>query len=221
MTSTALKIIAIIAMLIDHLGAVFFPELVWLRLIGRVAFPIFAFLIVEGYIHTRDLKKYITRLFIFALISEVPFDYAFTGKLFEIGHQNVMFTFVLGLIFLYFMDNFKSEIKKGLTLLLIFLIANVTNVDYSVFGLLMIIIFYIHRDKKLLKYVLVFLINIVFALLAILENGFSLIALSQAFAGLAIPLIILYNGKRGKNIKYLFYAFYPVHLAVIGLIRYL
>ncbi len=221
MTSTDLKIVAITSMLIDHVGAVFFPQLLWLRLIGRIAFPIFAFLIVEGYVHTKDFNKYMTRLFIFALISEVPFDYAFTGKIFSASHQNVLFTFVLGLIILYFIDNSKSEIIKGLVFLGVFSIAYITNVDYSIYGLLMILIYYVHRDKKLLKYVLIILVNLLIAGLMIVETRLSLFTLSQAFAFLAIPFIIMYNGKRGRNMKYLFYAFYPVHLAVIGLIRYL
>ncbi len=221
MTSTNLKIIAIITMLIDHIGAILFPELIGLRIIGRISFPIFAFLIVEGYVHTRNVKKYIMRLFIFALISELSFDYAFTGKIFDLGHQNVLFTFVLALILLYFIDSTKSDITKTLAFFFVFLVAYITNVDYSVFGLLMIIIFYIQRDKKLIKYVLIILVNLAFAILGVIEIGLTLNSLSQAFAGLAIVLIIFYNGKRGKNIKYLFYAFYPVHLIILGLIRYL
>ena len=84
---TTLKIIAMISMVFDHVGDMFFPDVMWPRMIGRLAMPIFSFFIAEGFAHTRDKKKYLGRLGLFALISEIPFDLAFDGRL-GLGHQN-------------------------------------------------------------------------------------------------------------------------------------
>jgi len=101
-----LKMIAAVTMLIDHVGYIFFPQYVLLRIIGRISFPIFAFLIVEGFMHTRDVKKYIFRMIIFALITEIPFDFAFYGT-FNWGHQNVLVTFLLALVAMYIDRQYK------------------------------------------------------------------------------------------------------------------
>ena len=91
---TMLKIIAMVSMVFDHTGDVFFPEMQWMRIVGRLAMPIFSFCIAEGYVHTRNRKKYLLRMGIFALVSEVPFDLAFEGKI-SLDHQNIMLTFFL------------------------------------------------------------------------------------------------------------------------------
>ena len=97
LTSFQLKWIAIFSMAVDHTGALLFPEAMWMRGIGRLAFPIFAFLLAEGYYHTHDVKRYLLRLWLFALISEIPYDLAFQGTLLESGSQNVFFTLGLSL----------------------------------------------------------------------------------------------------------------------------
>lgn len=98
MSTFVLKLIAASSMLIDHIGYLFFDDMQWLRIVGRLAFPIFAFLIVEGAVHTRDFKKYVMRLSVFALISEIPFNLAMRGRLIDTGGSNVLVTFVIGLI---------------------------------------------------------------------------------------------------------------------------
>ena len=97
----ALKIIAILTMLTDHIGAGLFPSQIWLRMVGRLAFPIFAFLICEGFYHTRDIKRYAVRLGIFAIISEIPFNLLHSYYLFDPGAQNIFFTLLIGLSTIY------------------------------------------------------------------------------------------------------------------------
>ena len=104
---TTLKIIAMISMAFDHVGDMFFPSVMWPRMIGRLAMPIFSFFIAEGFAHTRDKKKYLGRLGLFALISEIPFDLAFDGRL-GLGHQNIMLTFFLAASALLLFDRIRG-----------------------------------------------------------------------------------------------------------------
>ena len=101
MSGHSLKLIAIVTMLIDHIGLVLFPEVMILRCIGRLSFPIFAFLIVEGFEHTSDFKKYMVRILLFGLMSEIPYNLMISGKFIDFTHQNVFFTFAIGLMMLY------------------------------------------------------------------------------------------------------------------------
>ncbi len=98
MSGFLLKLLALVTMLIDHTGHVLFPGVMWMRYIGRLAFPIYCFLLVEGFLHTRDLRKYMGRLAVFAVISEIPFDLAIYGEFFEPAHQNVFITLLFGLM---------------------------------------------------------------------------------------------------------------------------
>src|SRR5699024_2332190 len=93
-----LKCIAILSMALDHTGAVLFPQEIWLRCAGRLAFPVFCFLIVEGFVHTHDVYRYMARLGVFALISEIPYDLAFRGVCLEFAYQNVFFTLLIGIV---------------------------------------------------------------------------------------------------------------------------
>lgn len=153
--NNTLKIIAMILMLLDHLWGTIIPGNQWMTLIGRMAFPIFAFLIVEGFFHTSDLKKYMKRLFIFGLISEIPFNLIYTGSIIFPFHQNVMFTLLLGLLIINEIDKLKNnkEIKKKiipiLKIFLFLLISIIGFVDYGVTGVLTIVVFYLFRGFKL------------------------------------------------------------------------
>lgn len=104
LSSATLHIMAMIFMLMDHLWATIFPAQEWLTCVGRVAFPIFAFMTVEGYFYTHNFKKYLTRMFIFALLSEIPFDLMYGGTIFYPYHQNVIWTFIVGLIGIYLIE---------------------------------------------------------------------------------------------------------------------
>lgn len=202
----ALKWIAIISMLIDHTGAVLFPQYEWMRIVGRLAFPIFAFLLVEGFVHTSDVKKYMIRLGAFALVSEIPFDLAFFGTLLEFTHQNVFFTLFMGILMLYLMLQTPSRGKQIITMIAALLISDYLCMDYGSWGLLMILAYYEMRDKKILKLVAVAVVNIFFM-------GYT-----QIYAAFAMIPIAFHNGKLGPKMKMFFYAFYPAHLVILYLI---
>lgn len=207
LNSFQLKIIAIITMLIDHVGAIFFPQYYGFRIIGRIAFPIFAFLLVEGYVHTSDIKKYLLRLGIFALISEFAFDLAFYGKILDFEHQNVFYTLFLGLVMLYLVELQSSPWMRMAIVILFMIVADFLKTDYRSIGLAMIFAFYVFRENLTGKIITVALMNI------------FLMGKLQAFGALALIPISLYNGKEGPKMKSLFYLFYPVHLLALFVIN--
>ena len=209
-----LKTLALIFMIIDHYGAIFQDGIDIYRIIGRLAFPIYCFLLVEGYTHTKDIKKYAKRLLIFAIISEIPFDLAFYNGL-SLLHQNIFFTLLIGLVMIYFLDNQERyNTSKAKIFGIGILTAIFLSVDYSFIGIIYILVFYYTKElpklERLGKVALVlFLINLI-------TFGFP-----QQYALLALPIIYLYNGKLGPNNKFLqtiFYIAYPLHLLVFYLI---
>ena len=233
--SNLLKILAIIFMLLDHMWATIIPGNQWMTNVGRLAFPIFAFLIVEGFTHTSDLKKYIKRLFIFALISEIPFNLIYTGSWIFPFHQNVMFTLLLGLLCISEMDKvknnkeIKSRIKSIFKIILYLLISIIGFVDYGIIGVLTIIIFYIFKNFKfawlgqLISLILLYIVFFKGQSVIINIFDFEYFLPLQSIGILSLIPIWLYNGKRGKKneiIQYIFYSFYPVHMLVLYLIYY-
>lgn len=209
-----LKIMALVSMIIDHYGAIFHEGVDIYRIIGRLAFPIYCFLLVEGYMHTKNIKKYGIRLFIFALVSEIPFDLAFYGKI-EFGHQNIFFTLLIGLITIYFLDKKEGRFKnnKSLVIAASILAATLLYVDYSFIGIIYILAFYYYKElpkaKRLPKVGLVLLASNLLA------------GIMQQYSLLALPIIYLYNGELGpknKVLQMLFYIAYPLHLAIFYLL---
>lgn len=206
--ANALKLIALVSMTIDHVGVCLFPDQVLLRYIGRLAFPIYAFLLTQGFIHTRNVKKYLFRLGLLALISEVPFNLVCSGRMFFGGAQNVFFTLLLGLLSLVFMERI-SVYRQGVAALLPIaaacVIAQVLAFDYGCFGILMIGIFYVCRFCIGYQYVCIALIQLMMDHI-------------QPAAIAALIPISLYNGRRGKCpplLLWAFYLYYPLHLLVI------
>lgn len=202
----ALKWIAIITMGIDHIGAVLYPQYIILRIIGRISFPIFCFLLVEGVLHTHNIRKYIKRLFLFALISELPFDLAFYGKI-MLQHQNVFFTLCAGVIMLAVLEYRRNNIDSLLVVIGTILLTETVASDYGAGGILIILCFYVLYRKHFLK-------QAAFAGVNLLYYGTGV----QAYAGLAAVPLLFYNGKQGRSMKYFFYLFYPVHLLILYLI---
>lgn len=222
-TGNTLKMIAVVTMLIDHIAAVIIENKggqvltdlqgidFIMRTIGRVAFPIFCYLLVQGFIHTKNRKKYGMRLFLFALISEIPFDLAFYGTWFYPKYQNVFFTLLIGLIVLYWYEQAAGDpLKQSLSIVIGCGASIFLQCDYNIIGIVLILILYVFREKKVMQ----FLFG---GILAAIESISCLGAASLAF----IP-IYCYNGKRGeKDFKYFFYWFYPVHLTLLFLLKLL
>ena len=225
-TGSTLKLIAIITMFIDHIGAAilensvissyiishtsFTPEN-WLsfdlifRLTGRIAFPIFCFLLVEGFLHTKNVKKYALRLGMFCLISEIPFDLAFYQQPFSYTHQNVFFTLLIGLLVLIGLKQFEGASKGIFRILCVLagaLVATFLQTDYSAYGVCVIVLFYIFRKRPIIR-------NISTMLVLFLCSPLEITGIA------ALIPIHLYNGKRGSSIKYFFYLFYPLHLLLL------
>ncbi|MCI8307949.1 MAG: conjugal transfer protein TraX [Lachnospiraceae bacterium] len=210
LTGSTLKIIALLTMLTDHIAAFLihydrYPAVYYvMRNIGRISFPIFCFLIVEGYFHTSDIKKYMLRLAAFGIISEMPFDLALTGlNNKSILHQNVFFTLLLGLAVVWFIDNNKNNVIIHCLAIWVGCVAAVLfKTDYSCFGVIQIIMFYYFRNVRLYRIAGIILLNMF---------------MGQPAGAASLLFIENYNGKRGLKLKYLMYAFYPVHLLIIGI----
>ncbi|MBC7959065.1 MAG: hypothetical protein H7X94_04285 [Vallitaleaceae bacterium] len=219
MTSSTLKIIACLTMLVDHTGAILYPNEIIFRIIGRLAFPIFAFLLVEGYIHTRDVKKYLFRLGIFALISEVPFDIAFHSvKFIEFQSQNVFITLFIALLAITLYEKAKNiGVIFAIFLVALFALVNeFLRADYGLYGVLIIFGFYKFKDNKMNLVFWVLFINLLMsAQYASFAGRFTFRGMLQLFEVFSFVLIFAYNGKKGLNLKYLFYIFYPGHLLIL------
>lgn len=235
-SADALKVIAMVTMLIDHTGAVLFPETLWLRLIGRVSYPIFVWLLVMGFTHTSNLKKYMLRMGIFALLSEVPFDLAFSGRL-TVRTQNIYFTLLLSLFLLTAMkavldrpDGPDARLRglavAGL-MIATSVISELLGFDYGCMGPVLAAMFYLHVRTKKPGLPAGFFLFCLADLADPLLNGRDLMnpnvwsstfdaIVTEAFGAVALPFISRCNGvrkwKRGKNF---FYLFYPLHLLLL------
>ncbi|MBQ4522823.1 MAG: conjugal transfer protein TraX [Lachnospiraceae bacterium] len=244
MTGSTLKLIAIITMLVDHVAAtliyrtmnhemlingiitieqkdayisehiIMYGTYIIMRAIGRIAFPIFCFLLVEGFLYTRNKGKYAFRLGIFALISEIPFDLAVRNTICSFEGQNVFFTLLLGLLAMMCLEQVQKKYsgKKKRCIFLCILVsvifmalAFLLKTDYAAGGVLVIIVMYIFREDKMKRMAL--------GVLTLLSCG-----VMECFAFVNLFFIKKYNGKRGSSLKYVFYCFYPVHLLILALI---
>lgn len=223
----ALKGIAAALMLTDHVGAILLPEVLALRCVGRLAFPIFAFFIAEGYAHTRDFGRYFRRLAILAVVSEIPFNLE-NGAVFDLTRQNVLFTFCLALLTLRGLEALGRErgfgrwAGCGLVLAAGFAAGELLRTDYGGWGVVTVALLQLCRDGKYAK------LWLLLAMAAV--NGLGMGSLTmpvfggempiQIFAVAALPVIWLYNGQAGpKGLRRAFYVFYPAHLLVLEGIR--
>lgn len=226
LSGAQLKFIAIISMLIDHTNkALIYPYLTPSRgflatlsnlfdIIGRIAFPLFCFMLIEGFFKTRSRKKYLLNLLIFGIISEVPFDMFTTASFFNMNWQNVMFTLAFVLITVWIIDILKEKMQnkpKVLWYLVSFLIVGIMCIvsmflscDYEHHAILMGYFFYLFYNKPLFA--------TLFGYASIYNSPWSL---------LGFGLTLTYNGQRGKQNKMLNYWFYPVHILILGILRFI
>ena len=215
MSSFILKIIAIVSMFIDHIGYAIYGKFSYFNYIGRIAFPIFAFQISEGYIHTRNLKRYFFRLFIFAFVSQIPFMLFYSIFSTNFG-LNIFFTLLLGLTCIFIYDKSKYKFVAIALSILIGLIAEYTKCDYGFYGVAIILIFYIFKNNFINASIFFIIATAIKYLIPIIQYGFNNVYL-YLFICTIIPTLFIatYNGKKGKNTKYLLYLFYPIHLLLI------
>jgi len=216
MSAFVLKLIAIFSMVLDHLGYIVYNGSVSdFTLFGRIAFPIFAFQISEGYTHTNNLKKYFIRLFVFALISQIPFmlfENLFQDEL----HLNVFFTLFLGLLSIFAYDKINNKFFGILIYISIGIIAQLLGCDYGFYGVTIILFFFIFRNNiKIRKYFFIFVTSVKYIIVLIMYNTIDWPFLLCASTCFSIFFINRYNGKKGKNIKYLPYFFYPIHFIIL------
>ncbi|MBR5230540.1 MAG: conjugal transfer protein TraX [Firmicutes bacterium] len=236
--SNTLRLIACALMLMDHMWATVIPGNNWMTYAGRLAFPIFAFQIVEGFFHTSDVRGYAKRLLIFALISEIPFNMMLVSSPIYPFHQNVMFTLLIGLLVINELEklrsSFSGQVPAKQLLICVLKIAGLLIlsvfgfVDYGIYGVLTIILFYAAHYVKwswAVQIAGIIYINF-FALkglsIPVFIGSIEYLFPTQGFAVFSLLLIWLYNGKKGRSSKalqYEFYAFYPVHMLVLALIR--
>lgn len=236
-TSFSLHMMGMLFMLCDHLWGTIIPGNDWLTCIGRLTFPIYAFLLVEGYFHTKDLKKYVGRLFLFAIISEIPFNLAMGSSLFFPIHQNVLWSFLISMGLIHWNEKMKEKklwkrILVGIiTICIAYVGGFLTFVDYYHAGILMVLTFYAFRGQKWWCYLgqVLCMGYINFEIL----GGFSYMVNifdqtyfieRQGLALLALVPIWLYKGKQGyhsKALQYGYYLFYPLHLLILGLLKFL
>lgn len=218
MNRNALKIIGIVTMLIDHVGLFFLDNFVWFRIIGRISYPIFAFFIAEGMKYTKNRKKYVLTILIFALITQIPY-------MFLIGfyNLNVLFTFLLAMLSICFIESKVQYWLKTLLLTILFVciyIPGIFNVvDYGLYGIALILIFYFIKNLSV-KYLSAAGVILFMTLVKVLFFGVEFYNFIQLFSILSFVLLILYNGKKGRlNLKYFFYIFYSIQFYIIWIIN--
>ena len=223
MSGSTLKVLACVAMFIDHFAKIYLIKFDWARMtlfsifgrnfsvvqlmvmFGRFAFPIFAFLLVNGFLHTKDRKRYGLNLFIFALLSEIPFNLLFNNAL-TFPKQNVMFTLLLGYLALCCLDYFKGKpLISVFSIVLLYVMTRLIKADYGASGYLFILLLYGLRKEK-----------------AIQSLACSMLLSMKLMVFLSFIPINMYNGERGfiktRFSKYCFYAFYPLHMLFIYLL---
>ncbi len=246
MTAEILKIVACLTMLLDHIGYVENDYI--LRFIGRIAFPIFAYMVASGFRKSSDPYRYLLRILIFALITEPFYDHLFYKQYPYSNSGNVLFTLALALISIIIFDKMRGRglwsIISLIPLGLSAYIAENMGFDYGLWGVVVVFLFYLVDGSSFVNKVLTATVGVIFSFRFVIMYFIDSVSyqikptdvapvfpsnwyLAQSFAALSLIFILLYNGKRSFNIKnkylrlvyqYAFYAFYPLHLLILDLI---
>ncbi len=242
-TATEIKWIALLTMFADHVGAVLFPQLSLLRIIGRISFPLYVFLLVEGFAYTGSRGRYLFRLLLLALVSEIPFDTALllpvgdvrSGILLSPERQNVMWTLVLGFLYMAFYEWLArllhalgekktpaNPLRERVSVLVVslfaaaflILLANLAVTDYKGYGVAAIVACFLVK-----KWGAPYWLMLVAPAVVLQSNPSWNV---EIFAVAVAPLLLCYKGRKGRSLpKFFFYAAYPAHLAVLAVIRIL
>lgn len=212
LSGSHLKWLALVTMMVDHAGMMFcgqsfYPLYQILRGIGRLAFPIFCFLLVEGFYYTHSFKKYICSLAVFAVISEIPYNLAVGYSVFYPEKQNIFFTLFAGLLMIKLLQKRQNFSERMCILLLTGCLAELLHLDYGMFGIMQIAGLYLCREYHVIQYIVLILLNLCQGSL-------------QAFGAVSVVPIACYDGTRGRQRKYFFYAIYPLHLLLFVFIRW-
>lgn len=205
-----LKIIALFTMVTDHLGAIFFPEYHILRIIGRVAFVLYAFMLVEGIFHTKNKEKHLLKLFFWGLISEIPYDWALYYEFWYWEKQNIFWTLFLSSLGIVIMEKFPNFFLRILVVVATMSLAKILRFSYDWSGVLLIYSFY---GAKKIKWNPAILSQTAIIGIAIIRTKFYLYALLGTFP------ILFYNGKEGRKTGSIYYSFYAVHLFLFAVVR--
>ena len=234
LTAAALHILAMVLMVGDHLAYLLPAGWDWLHATGRLAFPIFAFFIAQGYRHTGNYRRYCLRIFLFALLAEIPYDLLAYGVWFYPFAQNVLWTFLISLWMLRLLERAAACTRRWATLLLGVLAVALGYIlgylfmsDYFGDGVLMVLVFYLFRGEKGWQR-LAQLLALGYINYSLGGRGWELMLLGhpvffpmQLLAVLALPLLWCYRGQQGhhsKAFRWFCYAFYPGHMLLLWLL---
>lgn len=220
-----IKLLAMIFMVIDHLGVFFFPQLHVLRFAGRLAFPLFAWLVATGAYHTHNLPRYALRLLLLAIVSQVPYLLANRTVDPSFSSLNVVFTLLLGLLAIYSVQVGPSKSTFLTILLMCMLTAHVFDMDYGYRGVLTIVCFYLFYSRPIamsISQVCIALLTLFIypGYLWLVSRSELAYAVLFSISGLlALPIIAGYNKKQGVKLQYVFYAFYPLQYVVFYVVK--
>lgn len=221
MSSFAMRTIALLCMVVDHIGLSLFPSAGLFRCVGRVAFPLYCFLLVQGYRHTRDARAYGRRLLLLALLSEIPFDLLIFGSVCSLTEQNVLFSLLLALMALAADDALREQPPLRMLALMALCVAGMlTRTSFGWLGVALCLCFYEADGLRMLicAAALLLIYSLSLAVSGVAQGW----ALTSLCALVALPLIALYNGRPGPRprlLTALFYAAYPLHLIGLVIIR--
>ena len=207
LTSFDIKLVAFGAMVVDHVGFAFFPEALWLRAIGRLSFPLFAWLVATGQQHTRSLTRYLIRLMVLAVLSQPVYVAFHALGTYDSISLNIVFTLALGVIAVSTLSRVKPVIAKVPLFLLFLLLAELLNLEGGAYAVTTIFFMSKFRADSEVWFLLFFLTSIVYVFV-LSYPAFQLVA------ALSPLILLLYSGERGQRARW-FYLFYPAHFAVL------
>ena len=225
MSSFSLRLLALLCMFVDHAGLALFPNIGAFRCVGRLALPLYCFLLTQGFLHTRNQRSYRNRLMLFALLAEIPFDLLTFGQISSTLEQNALFSLQLGLFALYGARTFeKQPVHAALCSLLLMMLAMLARVSFGWLPVALCLCFYYFRNHRLRMVLSAGVILIIYTLSLQLSGVALSWVLVSLCSLLALPLLLLYNNKRGLRtpvLTLLFYAAYPLHMLAFVFVRML